>query len=391
MTVRVCFLIGQLNIAGAQKQLYELVREIDRKRFTPSVVSLSSGGKWSSEIRNLGVEVVEIQRTRSWELGRLVKLYRILGRLRPHILHTYLFPANTYGRIAALPRRIPIVIASERNTPEIGKDKTVFQLTVDKLLAPFTDAIVCNTAAASAILTAKYAFDRKKVFTVHNGIRADAVPPVSGRTRDHRLVCSVGRLWPQKNHQLFLDMAGILGRTEGLPKTLFRIVGSGPERAAIEAHAASLGIDAGEVLAGERHDVMDILSSADVLVVTSNYEGLSNTIMEGMLCGVPVVATDVGGNRELVVDGVTGYLCPAGDAAALAAKVGRLLHDREAARRMGSAGRQRIRERFTVQRMVAETEQIYERCMAKRWPAAASSSVRMPHQDVAAGKGPMRP
>lgn len=366
--IKVCYIIGQLSRGGAEKQLFELVRNIDRTLFKPTVISLSRGGHWSGQIRKHQVRVIELAGTDRGKLDRLVDVVRILKKLRPHIVHTYLLAANTYGRLAAIAARTPVIIASERNLPEIGKDKRPLDICVDKCLAAFSDAVICNSSRAADQLTGRYFFNRRKVFTVHNGINMTEFPkralPSVKRLRP-AIIGTIGRLYPQKNHKLFLDMARlVLQRCPG--DIRFLVVGDGPLRSDLCEYARALGIDRHVEFAGERSDVPSILQELSVFVSTSLYEGLSNSIMEAMLSGLPVVATDVGGTSELVVNGETGFLCPSNDAGALANAVLTLLEDEGRMIQMGDNGGKRMSGEFSVEKMALETQRIYHGLLEKK-------------------------
>src|SRR4030067_452745 len=126
--IKICYIIGQLTVGGAERQLYELVKGINREKFYPVVISLSEGGYWSKEIQQLGIQVIEMRRRKNIEFARLFKLIRLLKMIKPEIVHTYLFPANSYGRIASILSKVPVIIASERNLPELGKDKNIYKV-----------------------------------------------------------------------------------------------------------------------------------------------------------------------------------------------------------------------------------------------------------------------
>jgi glycosyltransferase involved in cell wall biosynthesis len=359
--IKLCYVIGQLNRAGAEQQLYYLVKGLNKEKFCPVVVSLSQGGYWSEEIRKLNVQVIEIPRSKHKEVSRLIRLVRVLKKSRPQMIHTFLFSANTYGRVAGILARVPFIIASERNLPEIGKDKNVFKLYIDKFLALFTDGIICNSRKAADTLIKKYSFSEKKVFTVHNGINgASFIRNDSQREKiAPYVVGTVGRLYSQKNHKLFLDMAKLLLNSYGRGDMKFLIVGDGPLRNELEDYARHLKIDSSVLFAGERTDVPELLQDMDIFVTTSSYEGLSNTIMEAMSAGLPVVATDVGGNGELIVNGETGFICPPNDAHVLAGKVESLIKNQQQAQQMGAKGRARIVNEFGIEKMIRETENVY--------------------------------
>lgn len=365
---KVCYVIGQLNRAGAEKQLYYLVKGLDRSMFSPAVVSLSRGGYWGEALRSLGIQVVEIERKRRGEIRRLSGLTGFFRSMRPHIVHSFLFSANTYGRMAAVLAGVPVVITSERNLPRVGKDKTVFKMITDKVFAPLSDAIVCNSRSAEECLRERYLYDPGRLFTVHNGIEAAEYPLKDRRYVDAAgdiVVGTIGNLYPKKNHRLFLEMAEMVTVQCRDKNVRFLIAGDGPLRKELQSHAVRLGIRGKVEFTGAIDDICRILGAMDVFVLTSSYEGLSNAIMEAMASGLPVVATDVGGNRELIVDGETGFLAPEGDGAALADRVLALAGDRNLMARMGEKGRQRMLNEFPVKKMVSETEKIYRACIAQ--------------------------
>ena len=291
--IKVCYIIGQLAKGGAEKQLFELVKGIDREKFDPAVISLSSGGFWAEEIRNAGVPVFELERKKNFEFKRLIKLIRLLKSLKPDVVHTYLFSANSYGRAAALISGVPVIIASERNSPEIGKDKNRYQMLIDKLLARVSHGIICNSFGAAETLVKQYYFSRNKVFTVHNGVRMSAGfmrrAKRTGENPGCAVIGTVGRLVPQKNHRLFLETAKVILDKCGNSKINFLIVGGGDLMQELERYAAKIGIKNDVMFTGDRQDVPELLNSMDVYVMTSLYEGMSNAIMEAMAAGLPAL------------------------------------------------------------------------------------------------------
>ncbi|HYA14746.1 MAG TPA: glycosyltransferase, partial [Syntrophales bacterium] len=297
------------------------------------------------------------------EFARLFKLIKLLKSLKPDIVHTYLFSANSYGRIASMFSGVPIIIASERNLPEIGMDKSLYQICLDRFLLFFSHGLICNSYKAAGSLVNKYFFDEKKVFTVHNGINIDEFWEKSSSHNICRIapkvVGTVGRLWPQKNHKVFLDMAKkVLDRTKE-KNVKFLIVGDGPLRNVLENYSKQLQIENNVTFTGERTDVPALLHGMDIFVMTSLYEGMSNAIMEAMLSGLPVVATAVGGNSELVIDGKTGFLYPPNDSGMIVEKVVSLINNEKMAKEMGDNGRKKISDEFGINKMLRETEKIY--------------------------------
>jgi glycosyltransferase involved in cell wall biosynthesis len=185
------------------------------------------------------------------------------------------------------------------------------------------------------------------------------------------LVGIVGRIFPIKNHRLFLNAAARVAAEEKAAR--FVVVGDGALRQQMEEHANGLGIADRVIFTGWRRDLPRIYADLDVLVVSSNNEGTPVSAIEAMAAGCPVVATRVGGLPDLIDDGETGYLVRRGDADSLGAAVMGLLRDRETARRIGESARARVAERFTIERLVADTERLYAGLLAKRGIVTSSS------------------
>jgi len=368
LPVRVVYVIGSLGKGGAEYQLYELIRHLDRKRFTPSVVSLSSGGHWAEPLRELGVDVIEIPKRRRMEIARLRKLRDVMRQLRPTILHTVLWSGNVYGRLATIGLGIPIVIAAERNVIR----RPAWQRALERGLDRVTTLYLTNADAIVEELAGHGGLPRSKMRVVANGIDLSRLPPFTtdrrearrrlGWPADRRLVSQVGRLEAQKDYPTFVRaMAEIAPR---FPDVDFLIVGDGSARSAIEDLVRELGLLGRVRLLGLRHDVPEILAATDVLVLASRWEGLPNVVIEGMATGAAVVATDVGGARMLLRDGA-GRLAPVGATAAIAAEVEDLLGDDAARVELVSRARRRIESDLTTTRMAAETTAVYSELLGK--------------------------
>ena len=376
---RVAYVIGELGKGGAEYQLYELLRHLDRRRFAPGVFVLAPGGWWVEPIRALGVPVEEIPRRGPADVRRLARLRASLRRFAPHLLHAILWSGNSYGRLAALGLGIPVVIAAERVvTPYRG-----WQVVVERALDRVTDGYLVNCEAIAAWQVERKRLPREKIEVIPNGIDLGRLPPFSldrrgarsaaGLRRDRRLVAGVGRLDAQKDFPTFLRAAAMIAAE--FPDVDFLVVGEGGERAALEALARRLGLGARVVFAGLRHDVPRLLAAVDVLALTSLYEGFPNVLLEAMATGAVAVATDVGGCRELVTSGETGLLVPPRAPAAVAAAVGRVLRDPALARRLATAARQRVEGAFSIDVMARRTMDAYLRRLdATRAPATVAAA-----------------
>ena len=376
---RIAYVIGELGKGGAEYQLHELLRHLDRERFEPRVFVLTEGGWWAEPIRRLGVRVDVIPRRRSADLSRVRRLRAALRAFAPHILHTILFSANSYGRLAALRLGIPVVIAAERNT----EPARLWQVLLERLLDRVTDAYLVNCGAIARELVRRQRIAPDKIHVIPNGIDLGRLPTFSldrhaareaaGLDPERRLVVQVGRLTAQKDFPTFLRAAAqVMAR---VPDVDFVVVGEGEDRAALETLAQRLGVGPRLRFAGLRHDVPLLLAGADVLTLTSLFEGFPNVLLEAMATGAVAVTTDVGGCLELVVAEETGLVVPPRAPAAVAAAIERVLRDPALARRLALAARRRVEARFVVDVMAQRTMDTYRALVcAQGGPTAVAAA-----------------
>lgn len=363
--IRIGHVIGQLSRGGAERQLYELVRGIDRARFHCVVYCLSEDtAPFGDMIAAAGVAVKTLPRTRGLDVGRVLSLARLARRDRLDILHSFLVHASAYAWPARRLAGIPRLITSARNCQTAGgiRDRVIGQAFRG------SDAIVCNGEAVREFVTQQYGAPAPRCRVIHNGVdlaRFRPRPPVpsAGEGRPGPTIITVGRLVAQKDVPLLLEAAVVLSRD--YPTARFVIVGDGPLREQLQGEATQRGLGSAVTFLGERADIPDLLCAADVFWLTSAWEGLPNVLLEAQASAVPVVTRDVGAAREIVRHGLTGYVVPGRDAAAFAARTRQLLADPDASRAMGLAGRQVVEETFSLTAMVRATEELYDTVLSR--------------------------
>lgn len=361
------FLIG-----GTERQVLNLVRNHDRARFDVHLGCFRLAGPLLTEIDTSSVSLSEYPiktlpspRTlwQQWRLIRYIRAHRI------RVVHAFGFYANVFAIPAARLSGAPLVIASIRDT---GDHLTWLQKAMQKWACRAAHHVLVNALAVRTVLVAQ-GYDPSRITVIQNGIEVARFKNSQGRgvvrallgIRDEAPIIAVfARLNPLKGLEFFLEAAASL-RLQ-FEDARFLIVGDSISRAyrdELEAKAEALGLGTRVFFTGFRTDIPELLAEVSVLVLPSLAEGLSNVILEGMAAGVPVVATRVGGNSEIVEDGVSGLLVPARDAGALAEAIGSLIADPGRRESMGRAGQKRAIERFSLEGTVAETEKLYERLL----------------------------
>jgi glycosyltransferase involved in cell wall biosynthesis len=360
--MRVLQIIPTLVRGGAEKQLTLLATRLPREQFDVHVCVLTHDGPYHRTLSEHGIEVTLIGKTWKADPAAFWRLRRVIGEVRPDVVHTWLFAANSYGRAAALSAGVKHVVAGERC---VDPWKVWHELAIDRCLARRTERIVTNSSGVVEFYVSR-GIPREKFTIIPNGIEpADPVDLASREDvlremklpTDTRLIGAVGRLWPQKRYKDLIWAAELL--KAGRDDTHLAIIGDGPQRGLLQSFVDDIGVGDRVHFLGERTDVARWMPHFDCFWLGSAYEGQSNSLMEAMLAGVPVVATDIPGNRDLVVPDETGFLVPLGDAGQMARRTNLLLDDRELARRFGESARRRMLTEFTVDTMVVRHADLY--------------------------------
>jgi len=361
----ILYLITELSVGGAQTVLLRLLRGLDRERFRPAVACLFNGqGSVAQQIRALGIEVFDAQMRGKTDLGAMVRLYRHIRRLRPTILHAHLFHANLPARVLGRLAGVPIVICTEHTMAM----EPPWRYRLNRWTVGLADRVVAISANVRDFCRTRIGLPEEKLVLIPNGVELPELPlPAPWEARaalglppDGLVIGAISRLDPVKGIDVLL---------EALPQVeeaALVVIGDGPQRAALEALAARLGVSHRVSWAGFQQDAVRLLPACDLFVQPSLYEGLPTTVMEAMAAGLPVVATAVGGTPEVVADGVTGLLVPPCDPAALARAITALLRDPEQRRTMGQAGRERVAQHFSAVRMIERTERLYDELLETR-------------------------
>lgn len=365
---RVAQVIPSLQVGGLQKVVVRLVDRFGGRR---DHLVLTPAGDGPLRPRfGPGVDVIALaERPGSPKLNAL-RMARVFRAWRPDVVHSRnwtCIDAVLGARLAG----VPVVIHGEHGR-EAGdpEGRNALRRRVRRLLAPLVTEFVAVSRDLARWLVEDVGVPAAKVTQIYNGVDTEAFSPAdkeaARRTlgiRDGAVVIgTVGRLDPVKDHRGLLEA---FGRTARHPHAQLVVVGDGPCRAELEQVGRRLGLDGRVLMLGERQDVARILRALDVFALPSLGEGISNALLEAMASGLPVIATRVGGNPELVDDDVTGTLVSPRSAEALAAAFDRYLSDPGLIRKHGEAGRRRALRDFSLDRMFGAYDSLYSRLLAR--------------------------
>ncbi|MFQ6102747.1 MAG: glycosyltransferase [Candidatus Glassbacteria bacterium] len=357
---------------GAEEVVANIVRRLDRRLYRPIVGCLWWGGTYAEELREEGIEVFTVGQKEIGKWKSLRKLVAFLRRERVVIVHTHMFMSNTWGRMAALLAGVPIIVATEHLVREFVNP--VKHFIPDLLLSWGTDRITTVSERVRQTYVRGSGIRGAKIETIYNGIDLEKFNIRAGVEALRNELCLdgnrpvigvVARFVEQKGHIYLLEAAREV--VKKFPNARFLLLGDGPLKNKLIQLAEGFGILDNIIFAGIRHDMPEIYPLMDISVLASLAEGFSITVLESMASGVPVVVTDVGGNGEIVIEGVNGYLVPPKAPAELAEKMILLLKDPEKRRRMGRAARQRVVDGgFTVVKFVENIEALYGRLLRQK-------------------------
>jgi len=298
-------------------------------------------------------------------------LYRFglfLRRRKPDIIHAYLPSPNicsAFGKYFFI-RRSKLIVSKRA----LGhyKEGRPFLCLVENWANRVADVITVNSLAVKTAVLKREKADPRKIRLVYNGVNIGNFPikidirskrQELGLPLDDRIVTSIANLWPYKGYVELIKAARLI--VDKMPKVKFLFIGRDNGMVGqLKTLAGELKIANNIIFLGQRQDISELLQVTDVQVLASHEEGFSNVILEGMAAGKPLVVTNVGGNPEAVIHEETGLLVPPRDEKALAQAIIRLLKNPEEAQRFGQAARQRVKEHFSIERMVQEMEALYE-------------------------------
>lgn len=369
---KLSFVTTGLSYGGAETQLVRLAVRLRQRGWQIEVASMLPPVAYVDVLEGQGITVHNLRMQRKIPDPRaLIRLAAIVRRFRPSIVHAYMVHANLLARVCRLISPMPVLISSARNLTEGGLAREWAYRLTDPLSDLTTQ--VCR-AGAERYIQRRLTPAHKMVY-IPNGIetaRFAPQPDMRARTRaalelgDAFTWLTIGRLEPQKDYPTLLQAFAQVVRRSDKPVQLL-IVGQGAQREVVEQQIQHLGLHSQVRLLGARADTPALLNAADAFVLASAWEGMSNALLEAASTALPIVATDVGGNSEIVIHDQTGYLTPPRAPEALAAVMLHLMQLPEAERTaIGQAGRAHVVANFDIERIVDRWEQLYNQLLEQK-------------------------
>lgn len=364
------------HVGGLENGIVNLINHMPIDRYRHVLISLTDGDPaFLGRIQSQKVELIELHKPPGHGVKLYPKMVSLLRGLRPDVVHTRNLAALEMA-IPAWAARVPVRLHGEHGwdvSDPAGRSRR--HRLMRKVYSPFVSHYIALSSHLEEYLTAGVGIASARVARICNGVDVDrfsvalgapflpGVPFVSGR---HWLVGTVGRLQPIKDQvNLVRGFAAWVHRDPvAFERARLVVVGDGPLRSAIEAAVRESGLGDHVWLTGERDDIPPVMAMLNCFVLPSRAEGISNTLLEAMACGLPVVATRVGGNGELVVDGATGRLVPPEDPDSLANAMHFYFSNPACGIAHGRAGRARVESEFSLDVMMNRYLVCYDRLLA---------------------------
>jgi len=366
---KIIYVVPTLGLGGTESQLFLLVVGL-KDKFNITVCSLYSLGPIAKKIEEAGAKVVCLNLTSIWDIRFVVRFLKLLLRERFQLIHTFLFDAIIWAVPVAKMAGVPCVISSRRNLDDWMK---FHHLILQRLVNCFTSYVTVNSERVRKFVLQKERLPDWKVITIYNGLDIDKFQNrfteqqiVEKRKelkieKNEFVICNVASFKISKGHKYLLEALKIVKQRVANNDIKLILVGSGPLQKGLHRKAKRLALGENVLFLGSRNDISEILSIADISVFTSIREGLSSAILESMAMNKPVVATDVGGNAEVILHNENGLIVPPKNLQRIAEAILTLYRDRNARLNMGNKASAYVKNRFKIEDMVEANLNLYKK------------------------------
>lgn len=369
--IKIIYLTTTSKLCGAEKIIYELSKRINKERFEIMVCTIKDDLKEGllDKCRGIGIKTVSLGVENKWKFYKTIQMYKIIKEFNPDILQSFLFFDNILARLFGKISGVPIIISGQRN---VETERSFIRNCVDKYTLPLSDMVISNTRGGEKLLLQKFHLTHPRIKVIYNGVdlhqennsvkKKEFLKEI-GLSGDKKIVGFIGRLEKQKGAQYLIDAMRILYEQDS--SVYAPIIGDGKQKNVLEKYSQSKGCKA--IFLGWKEDASRYLTSFDLLVLPSLWEGMPNVVLEAMKQGIPVIATSVGGNIEIIEDGITGFLVEPGNSQALAEKIKMVLSLSESEKTsVITNAKDKVINNFNIDKMVKEFEDTYMSLLSKK-------------------------
>jgi len=380
MKCNILYVIDNIEFGGGERVFSQIIRGLDKERFGVFVAS-NPGGIFEKKLAEVGIKIDPVQMTNRYNLGIISRLKKIIKTKDVRIVHSQGGRADFFARTAARISRVPILISSIAMMVE-GYDVSILRkslyVLMDRKTERWVDRFIILSEASRRTLIERHKIPPEKIVKIHNGIEIEEYHPDIKGVRNKKLelrrelglksdvpvIGAIGRLVYQKGFEYLVQ--AIPQVIKAFPEAKFLIVGEGPLRRMLEELCERQKIKDNIIFAGFRSDIKDILATIELLTMPSVLEGLPMVLLEGMAMAKPIVATRIDGITEVLENRETGLLVPAKNPHELAEAIIEILKNKMKADLLGQNARKIVEEKFSVKKMVGQTELVYERLLTEK-------------------------
>jgi glycosyltransferase involved in cell wall biosynthesis len=363
--VRICYLVTSLDVGGTETQMVQVASRLHSDEFAVTVACLHARGPLLDTLQEHGIPVVEFPTQQSLISFRGMRQFLRLGHfLRLNhfdVFHSHDLWANLLGVPAARIAGVPLVISSQRDLGHLPWYTEVRKKVIGRIHRSASLTLV-NSRAVRNFVVDGLGVPAGKIRVLHNAV--ECRPAAVSRPllfpnlpANSKLIAVISNMHPGKGHEYIVDAAPAV--CSQFPEARFVMVGDGKQRRPLEQRVKQIGLEGNFVFLGYRNDAAQILATCDVSLLASEAEGLPNAILESMVSGVPIVATNVGGIGEVITNGETGLLIPSRDPEAIAIAVARVLADPTLAATLRNAAQREAKTRFSFDRVIGGLQDLY--------------------------------
>lgn len=369
--IRILHIVDGYRMGGAENKLLELIERLDREKYEILLCNVGPNGPLKPQFERLDIEIFNFPRRWSFDPIPIFKLVKLMRKRKIDVVQSTLFWADFIGAVAAKWAGVPLILSWETVSHEGDPYHNKFQRRKGyELASKLMNRIIAVSNEVKTSLVRRRSVPSEKISVIHYGVDLTRYNPNGQETRtakraelnlkpDDFLIGIVARLEPWKGHDIFVE--AFAGLAAEFPNVHVVLVGDGSLRKSLEEQVRGHGLGKRIHFLGVRHDIADLLNCIDLFVLPSRPgEGLPNVLLEAMACGVPVVATNVGGIPELVRNGYNGYVVQTGDAAALRKVLRKLISDKQHLNQLSKNALKTVQTEFSLQKQLTAFESVYD-------------------------------